>query len=36
MTQPSPARMYDALLGGFHNFAADRDAAEMAGVGRKD
>lgn len=30
MTQPSPARMYDALLGGFHNFAVDRQAAEMA------
>lgn len=30
MTVPSPARMYDALLGGFHNFAVDRKAAEMA------
>ncbi|MFI8977064.1 SAM-dependent methyltransferase [Nocardia asteroides] len=30
MNQPSPARMYDALLGGSHNFAVDRMAAEMA------
>ncbi|MFC4127248.1 SAM-dependent methyltransferase [Nocardia rhizosphaerae] len=29
MQQPSPARMYDALLGGSHNFAVDRMAAEM-------
>src|SRR5690606_38497285 len=28
MQQPSPARMYDALLGGSHNFAVDRMAAE--------
>ncbi len=27
---PSPARMYDALLGGSHNFAVDRAAAEYA------
>ncbi|WP_326921418.1 SAM-dependent methyltransferase [Actinophytocola sp.] len=27
---PSPARMYDALLGGSHNFAVDRRAVEMA------
>jgi SAM-dependent methyltransferase len=27
---PSPARMYDALLGGRHNFAVDRQAAEQA------
>ncbi|MFD3706662.1 SAM-dependent methyltransferase [Nocardia sp. NPDC058658] len=27
---PSPARMYDALLGGSHNFAVDREAAELA------
>ncbi len=26
--RPSPARMYDFYLGGSHNFAADRDAAE--------
>lgn len=30
MSVPSPARMYDALLGGFHNFAIDRKAAEIA------
>ncbi|WP_280347071.1 SAM-dependent methyltransferase [Nocardia neocaledoniensis] len=30
MQHPSPARMYDALLGGSHNFAVDRMAAEMA------
>ncbi|MEV0063238.1 SAM-dependent methyltransferase [Nocardia sp. NPDC050718] len=30
MQQPSPARMYDALLGGSHNFAVDRMAAEKA------
>ncbi|MCM6778602.1 SAM-dependent methyltransferase [Nocardia sp. CDC159] len=29
MTQASPARMYDALLGGSHNFEVDRRAAEM-------
>ncbi len=29
MTQASPARMYDALLGGSHNFEVDRNAAEM-------
>ncbi|MFC9995114.1 SAM-dependent methyltransferase [Nocardia sp. NPDC127526] len=29
MTQASPARMYDALLGGSHNFEVDRKAAEM-------
>ncbi|MEV6772441.1 SAM-dependent methyltransferase [Nocardia sp. NPDC051030] len=28
MTQASPARMYDALLGGSHNFEIDRQAAE--------
>ncbi|WP_433561403.1 SAM-dependent methyltransferase [Nocardia sp. CA-151230] len=27
MTRPSPARMYDALLGGSHNFEVDRQAA---------
>lgn len=27
---PSPARMYDALLGGWHNFEVDRRAAVMA------
>lgn len=26
--QPNPARIYDYLLGGGHNFAADREAAE--------
>lgn len=30
MEVPSPARMYDALLGGAHNFEADRRAAAMA------
>ncbi|MBY8863035.1 SAM-dependent methyltransferase [Nocardia sp. CA2R105] len=30
MTKASPARMYDALLGGSHNFEIDRKAAEMA------
>jgi hypothetical protein len=30
MEIPSPARMYDALLGGGHNFEVDRRAAEMA------
>ncbi|MBF6258250.1 SAM-dependent methyltransferase [Nocardia farcinica] len=29
MNQASPARMYDALLGGSHNFEVDRMAAEM-------
>ncbi|MBF6327005.1 SAM-dependent methyltransferase [Nocardia transvalensis] len=29
MTHASPARMYDALLGGSHNFEVDRRAAEM-------
>jgi SAM-dependent methyltransferase len=27
--RPSPARMYDYLLGGAHNFAIDRDVAEQ-------
>ena len=26
--QPNPARIYDYMLGGGHNFAADREAAE--------
>ncbi|MGH3948913.1 MAG: SAM-dependent methyltransferase, partial [Pseudonocardiaceae bacterium] len=30
MEVPSPARMYDALLGGSHNFDIDRKAAAMA------
>lgn len=30
MLTPSPARMYDALLGGSHNFEVDRQAAAMA------
>lgn len=30
MERPSPARMYDALLGGWHNFEADRRAAMIA------
>lgn len=30
MGTPSPARMYDALLGGSHNFEVDRQAAAMA------
>jgi S-adenosyl methyltransferase len=30
MDRPSPARMYDALLGGSHNFAVDRAAAARA------
>ncbi|MGH3951018.1 MAG: SAM-dependent methyltransferase, partial [Pseudonocardiaceae bacterium] len=30
MGVPSPARMYDALLGGSHNFDIDRKAAAMA------
>lgn len=29
-TRPAVARVYDCLLGGGHNFAADRDAAEAA------
>jgi SAM-dependent methyltransferase len=29
MQQASPARMYDALLGGSHNFEIDRQAAEL-------
>ena len=28
--RPNPARMYDALLGGSHNFAADREAMRQA------
>ncbi len=28
--RPNPARMYDYYLGGFHNFAADRELAEQA------
>jgi len=27
-SRPSSARIYDALLGGNHNFAADREAAK--------
>ena len=27
-TSPNPARVYDALLGGGHNFAVDRAVAE--------
>lgn len=30
LDRPSPARMYDYYLGGSHNFAADRAAAEQA------
>lgn len=30
MARPSPARMYDALLGGSHNFEVDRQAAAAA------
>lgn len=30
MRVPSPARMYDALLGGWHNFEVDRQAAAQA------
>jgi hypothetical protein len=30
MLTPSPARMYDALLGGSHNFEVDRNAAAQA------
>jgi hypothetical protein len=29
LERPSPARIYDYHLGGFHNFAADRKAAEQ-------
>ena len=29
LDKPSPARMYDYLLGGYHNFAIDRAAAEQ-------
>ncbi len=29
LDKPSPARMYDYLLGGYHNFAIDRGAAEQ-------
>lgn len=29
LDQPSPARIYDYLLGGYHNFAIDRQAAEQ-------
>jgi hypothetical protein len=28
MDKPNPARLYDYLLGGFHNFAADRELAD--------
>ncbi|MGH3158597.1 MAG: SAM-dependent methyltransferase, partial [Streptosporangiaceae bacterium] len=28
VTRPSPARMYDYFLGGTHNYAADRAAAD--------
>src|SRR5215467_13299759 len=28
-SRPSPARVYDYLLGGVNNFAADRDTAEL-------
>ena len=28
-TRPSPARVYDVHLGGFHNFAVDREAADQ-------
>jgi hypothetical protein len=34
--RPSVARMYDYLLGGFHNFAADRAAAEQAVAANPD
>jgi hypothetical protein len=30
VTRPSPARVYDYYLGGFHNFAADREMAQQA------
>jgi hypothetical protein len=29
-SRPSPARVYDYYLGGFHNFAADREMAQQA------
>lgn len=29
LTKPSPARMYDYALGGYHNYAIDRDAFEQ-------
>ena len=29
LDKPSPARMYDYFLGGHHNFAIDRNAAEQ-------
>ncbi len=29
-SRPSPARVYDYYLGGFHNFAADREMAQRA------
>lgn len=29
-TKPNPARMYDYYLGGYHNFAIDREAAYAA------
>ncbi len=29
-TKPNPARMYDYYLGGYHNFAIDREAADAA------
>ena len=31
MDKPHPARMYDYLVGGFHNFAADRQLADAVG-----
>jgi hypothetical protein len=30
LTRPSPARMYDYILGGSHNFPVDREAVERA------
>src|SRR6266568_4420276 len=33
--QPSAARIYDYLLGGSHNFAADRDVARQAAPGAR-
>src|SRR6185436_8375553 len=30
LDRPSPARMYDYVLGGSHNFPVDRDAADQA------
>jgi len=29
LNRPSPARMYDYMLGGTHNFQVDRDATEL-------